>query len=164
MLFLAASWWAVRPAILHIAEPALQQAADNNINGTLTWQSLKLTSSLDFQLMQAELKDSGGGDVFKAPQITARWSLWALIQALLSGQNPAAAITSVEVRSPSLYFIQKSSSEWNIYSILKKNTEKEPITFRGTVTVSGGDASVQTHAGYTYQFSNLDGQLQVEPG
>ncbi len=160
MLFLAASWWAVRPAILHIAEPALQQAADNNINGTLTWQSLKLTSSLDFQLMQAELKDSGGGDVFKAPQITARWSLWALIQALLSGQNPAAAITSVEVRSPSLYFIQKSSSEWNIYSILKKNTEKEPITFRGTVTVSGGDASVQTHAGYTYQFSNLDGQLK----
>ena len=155
----------LRPIIVQNLEPALQDAAAERLNGTITWSGLDLDPSYDVAFTDLELKDAGGETVFSAPSLTVRWTLAAAFDAWKEGKDVTAMIGDVIVENPSLHIREKADKSWNVQNLLKPEKDETPSAFKGRVLLKTGSAHIALQSGESYALSGLEGQFSwLNPG
>lgn len=159
ILVLAGAYASAGPVLVRMAAPVLHQAAEERINGTLTWDELSVTPSFDFRFHRVLLKDRNDHDVFRAEDITAEWSLLPLIRSLLSSGQGLSAIERIGVKAPELSLVEEAPGTWNLYSLLKPVTTPSKELFQGMVALEDGKAVVRRYEGTSYEADHLESRL-----
>ena len=150
---------AARPIVLHMAAPVLEQAVQNNVNGSVSWDSLSLTPAFDFQLNHVSMKDAEGRGVLKSSQITVYWSLASMAAAAVRGRSSLYGVDGAEVDSPELTCIQNKDGTWNTASVLRNPNPGTKSDFRGKVILKDGKASAYLCDGEAFRAERVNGAL-----
>lgn len=76
-----AIWFLGRPVAEEHLEPLLKEAGKEQINGTLTWETVELDPLYDLEFSNIELRDRQGKEVFKAPSVKVTWTIAGAVSA-----------------------------------------------------------------------------------
>ena len=68
----------IRPVVVQNLEPVLQQAAEEKLNGEISWRLMDLDPRYNLSFDGLLLKDESGRDVLRSPNMTIDWSLCGL--------------------------------------------------------------------------------------
>lgn len=152
----------IRPVIVQNIGPVIAGAADNKINGTLTWQRLDLDPNYDLEFIQLELKDSNGTKVLSAPSLTVGWTLSSMYNYVMNDAGIASAVRTVTVEDPDIHVNQKADGTWNVQSLIKPSDTEDSGIFTGKVVIVGKNAKAQVTADQAgvFDFSGLSGAFQ----
>lgn len=152
----------IRPVIVQNIEPVIAAAADNKINGTVTWRKLDLDPNYDLDFMDLQLQDENGVVVLSAPSLTVGWTLSSMYDYVMKGTGIASVVKTVTLEDPNVYLNQKSDGTWNVQSLLKPAENEDSGNFTGKVIVTGkkAQAHVITSQAGTFDFSQLSGDFK----
>ena len=140
VILAAVSCLLIRPAAVQKLEPLLREAGKEQINGTISWNTLDLDPLYNLKFTDVELKDSRGRAVLKSPSVEVSWTIAGAVSAWIHDEGAAGIIRDVMVASPSLSFYEEADGTWNIQNLIKKQENEPPSVFRGRVLLKDGEA------------------------
>ncbi len=155
----ASSYFMIRPAAVRYIEPLIEAAAEQRINGSVTWKSLDLDASYNLELTDVVLKDARGEEVLRAPSLTVGWTLARAISSWQQGTGVAGIVSDVLLDAPELQLIRYEDNSWNVQNLLKPQQDQQPNTFSGRILLRHGAAHVNVGDGNRYDLAGLGGQF-----
>lgn len=158
-LLCIAIWFLGRPAAEEHLEPLLKEAGKEQINGTLTWETVELDPLYDIEFSNIELRDRQGKEVFKAPSVKVTWTIAGAVSAWKNGNGVSGMIQDVILQQPEIHISEEKNQTWNIQSILKPQPEETSSHFQGRILMKDGLAKLSLKTAGEYQFQNLEGQF-----
>lgn len=152
----------IRPIVVQNIAPVITDAADNKINGTVTWSKLDLDPNYDLEFMDLQLQDGNGVVVLSAPSLTVGWTLSSMYDYVMKGTGIASVVKTVTLEDPNVYLNQKADGTWNVQSLLKSAENEDSGNFTGEVIITGkkAQAHVITSQAGTFDFSRLSGNFR----
>lgn len=159
VILAAVSCLLIRPAAVQKLEPLLREAGKEQINGTISWNTLDLDPLYNLKFTDVELKDSRGRAVLKSPSVEVSWTIAGAVSAWIHDEGAAGIIRDVMVASPSLSFYEEADGTWNIQNLIKKQENEPPSVFRGRVLLKDGEAEAVLPSGERYRISRAEGQF-----
>lgn len=149
----------IRPVVVQNLEPVLQQAAEEKLNGEISWRLMDLDPRYNLSFDGLLLKDESGRDVLKSPNMTIDWSLCGLYNYYMNDGALLDVIKEISVEAPELSVEEKSDGTWNIQHIVKDNTEEDEEIFKGKISIDGGKVRIGLLSGDTYEVEQLKGKF-----
>ena len=160
LVIIAVLYLIIRPIAVQNLEPVIIQAAEEKINGKLSWRMMDLDPKYNLSFDYLSLKDENDRDVLKSSNITVDWSASALWDYYMNNGALLNVVRSITIEEPEIWIQEKPNGEWNIQNIIRDNTEETKGEFKGNVLIDKGKATINLLSGETYEFDKLSGDFR----
>lgn len=153
------SLWREKPVLIQYVSTTITTTLNEHINGTVSFSAMDVSLTGKIFLYDPLIKDTQGKTVITGDNVEIQVNPWQMAKLAASGDNVVSSIQTVTVVAPVVHIWEKTPGEWNLASLIKKDTNAGDPGFRAVVYVRKGTIKASVIEGVSLQADSCEGMV-----